>query len=182
MVEDRIGLRYASAIFELAEERQILTPVFEDMSLVQSVIEENLGLRQLLASPLINAAKKQVVLEQIFAGKTKSDLVPMLLRLLLQKGRERFLPQVATAFLQCYDEAQGIVRGVLTAASALDTATLEDIRTSMEQKLGKRLVLDTQVDATLIGGFVLRIGDQLFDGSVLASLRRIRHRFAQPHG
>lgn len=179
MVEDRIGYRYAKSVFTLAIEQKQLDATQADMALIDAVVKENRDLRGLLQSPIVHASRKQAVLDGIFAAHYQSPITPLLVQMVVRKGRERYLPQVAEAFIAMYDADQGIVRGVLTSAAPLSAGIQKEIVAVIEREMGKRLILETQEDPSLIGGFTLRIGDRLYDGTVVSGLRRMRQRFKQ---
>ena len=86
--------------------------------------------------------------------------------ILLQKGREQYLPQVAEAFLDLYDQKKRIVRGVLTSARPMPDTEISLIKQNLKQVHGMDYELEQAVDSSLIGGFTLKVGDRLFDGSV----------------
>ncbi len=178
MVEDRIGYRYAKSAFALAQERKELDAAQADMAMIHEVCNQNPDFLAMLQSPIINGQKKLEILTKIFAGKFQTKLVPLLLEMLTQKGREKFLFQVTTSFMALYDEVKGIVRGKLTSATALPEATVASIRKDLEASTGKAFHLETSVDPDLIGGFTLKVGDRLFDGSVSASLRRLKQHLS----
>jgi len=177
MVEGRIGFRYAKSLFELAQEKNLLNEVREDMKAVRTACEESKERRNFLSSPLIPIMKKRAILEQLFKGNLKEEISYMIIELLAKKGRERYLLPTATAFLKLYDKEHNIARGVLTAAVALPKQMVDAIRDRMEASLEETLILTEEVDPNLIGGYKLQVGDQLFDGSVQASLRKLRREF-----
>ncbi len=178
MVEDRIGYRYAKSAFSLALEHQELEAVRDDMSMIHDLCHDSREFSNMLVSPIISGKKKLEVLELIFDGKFRTTMVPLLVQMIVQKGRESFLPNVTEAFLGMYDEAKGILRGVLTSASELSAATVEDVKAAMEKSTGKSFEMTTEVDPDLIGGFKLTVGDRLFDGSLSSSLRKLKQELA----
>lgn len=178
MVEDRIGYRYAKSAFALAQERKELEAAHADMAMIHAVCLQNADFLAMLQSPIISGKKKLEILTKVFEGKFKTRLVPALLEMLTRKGREPFLLQVTTSFMALYDEVKGIVRGKLTSATALPEATVASIRKSLESSTGKEFHIETSVDPALIGGFTLKVGDSLFDGSVSASLRRLKQQLS----
>ncbi|MDX1906946.1 MAG: ATP synthase F1 subunit delta [Bacteroidia bacterium] len=179
MVEDRIGYRYAKSLFDLAETQGSLEAVRQDMEMISTTGKQNADFRAFLSSPLINAFKKATVLEALFGGQYASTLTRDLVQMLARKSRERYLTQVAAAFLFLYDEKNQIHRGVLTSAVPLTQETADAIISVMGKTTGGRVEVEQRVDPSLIGGFVLKIGDQLFDGSVAASLRRMKQALSQ---
>lgn len=174
MVEDRIGYRYAKSAFSLAQEQKDLESVHTDMKMISDLCQESTEFVGMLESPIIGGSKKQEVLNLIFKGKFKTKLVPLLIEMIVRKGREAFLPNVAHSFMDMYDETKGIVRGVLTSAVKLPAATIAEIKANLEKSSGKSFEFTTEVNPDLIGGFSLKVGDTLFDGSIEASLRRLK--------
>lgn len=176
MVEDRIGFRYAKSAFALAEEKGMLEDVRSDMGLFHEVWEQNRDFQSLLDSPIVKSDKKQAIINAIFGRRFQSDLMKLMVEMVVRKGREMYLPQVAQSFLQLYDQAKGIGRGVITSAVPLNDQQVKDIQRNLEKSTGKTYELTEEVDPELIGGFTLKVGDALFDGSVSSSLRRARKR------
>jgi F-type H+-transporting ATPase subunit delta len=176
MVEDRIGYRYAKSAFELAEEKGTLEDAHSDMGLFMEVWEQNRDFRAMLDSPLVKSDRKQLIIDAIFGKHFQSELVKLLVSMVVRKGREMFLPQVARAFLQLYDQAKGIGRGVITSAIPLADEEVKAIQRNLEESTGKTYELTEEVNPDLIGGFTLKVDDNLFDGSVVSSLRRARQR------
>jgi len=179
MVEDRIGYRYAKSAFALAEEKGMLEDVHSDMGLFMEVWEENRDFQALLDSPIVKTDKKQKIIDAIFGKHFQSDLMKLLVEMVVRKGREMYLPQVAGSFLKIYDEVKGIGRGVITSAIPLSDEQVKDIQSNLEKATGKTYELTEEVNPELIGGFTLKVDDNLFDGSVASSLRRARQRLKE---
>lgn len=177
MVEGRIGYRYAKSLFSLAQEEKIVNEVKEDMVYLRDTCQESRELRSFLTSPLISLTKKRSILKILFEGKFKSDFTSQMIDLLARKGREKYLFHMAQSFLDIYDEEYQIARGVLTSAVKLPKNLVEEIRNKMESQLNETLILTEEIDPELIGGYKVQVGDQLFDGSVLTSLRKLKREF-----
>lgn len=174
MVEDRIGYRYAKSLFELAKDKGLMKEAHADMKVIWDATQESRELALFLKSPLVYASKKQTVLEKIFEGKLQSDFSKKLVDILVRKGREMYLPYMAKSFLNLYDQANRIVRGVLTTAVPLSEKQYSQIQQTIETKTTSSFEVERTVDPELIGGFTLKIGDQLFDGSVASAIRKIK--------
>ena len=179
MVEDRIGYRYAKSVFGLAEEKKMLDKVQADMETISAVCKASPDLVAMLNSPLISMGKKENIVTAVFEKLFTSELAPLLTQMLVRKGREMYLPHVANSFIQLYDESKGVERGTLVSAHKLSSKEEKAIQAAMEEKIGKKLELTVEVDPELIGGFVLKVGDKLFDGSVSSSLRRIKQELTK---
>ncbi len=179
MVEDRIGYRYAKSAFALAEEKGMLEELHNDMGLFAEVWEQNQDFKNLLDSPIVKTDKKQKIIDAIFGKHFQSELMKLLVEMIVRKGREMYLPQVATSFLKIYDEAKGIGRGAIISAIPLGDDQVKIIQANLEKATGKTYELTEEVDPKLIGGFMLKVDDNLFDGSVSSSLRRARQQLKE---
>lgn len=97
-----------------------------------------------------------------------------LFRLLRRKKRLALGPSIASFFQELLDEERGIVRATVSSAIELDEARVSSIRDLLAGQTGKTVELSTEVDAELVGGLVIRVGDQLLDGSTRGRLRALR--------
>lgn len=174
-----VAYRYARSLMELAQEKGVLAGVAEDMRLVADTCTANRDLIMLLSSPVVKADKKVKVLEMIFANKTGA-LTTTFIGILVRKGRERLLPDVAAAFSLLYKISKNIVVAQVTSAVALNDQTRANVRALAEkQHPGKTIELVEVVNADLIGGLSIRIGDELYDGSVSRHLADLRREFSK---
>jgi F-type H+-transporting ATPase subunit delta len=96
--------------------------------------------------------------------------------LLLERGRIRALPAIARAYRELGDQHAGRVRATVTSAQPLAAADLERVRQSLEQRTHKKVMVESQVDPSLIGGLVARVGDLVLDGSVRTQLASLREK------
>jgi F-type H+-transporting ATPase subunit delta len=173
----RLAARYAKSILDLAVEKGQLETIYQDMLLLENTCKSSRDLVALLRSPIIKADKKGKVLDAIFTGKV-SPMTSAFIKLLLNKEREAYLPEIATAFVGQYKVHKGISVAKLTTAVPVG----EDIKQAVLQKLKAErhldlVELDTEVRPELIGGFVLEIGDERMDSSVAFELNNIRKQF-----
>jgi len=177
MPNPRLAARYAKAILDLAVEKDQLDKVHEDMLFLQQAFKSSRDLVSLLKSPIIKADKKGKILDAITAGRV-TDITSGFNKLLLAKEREAYLPEIAHAFLEQYKIYKGIQTVKLTTATAVSEevkqAILDKVRTVRNIQ---QIELHTEVKESLIGGFVLEIGDELVDASVAFELKNIKKQF-----
>ncbi len=174
MVEDRIGLRFAHALYAEAESRGQLEAAFEDMQMVSDTLASSKDLVLTLKSPIIPIGTKATVLNKIFTARFKSPLTQDFINLILRKEREQYLHQITAGFIQIFQKAHNISEGEVVSADTLSSDVLNAIQQEVEKETGNKFVFTHRVDPQLIGGFTLRVGDRLFDGSVSSSLRKLR--------
>ena len=147
------------------------------MLFLQQAFRSSRELVIMIKSPVIKADKKDKVLEAITAGRV-SVITSSFNKLLLSKGREFYLPEIITAFIDQYKVYKGIHMVKLTTAVPVG----EELKKSIMDKIGadknlKNIELVTAVNEDLIGGFVLEIGDELVDASIAFDLNNIRKQF-----
>jgi len=173
LIGSRVTRRYAKALFELAQEQQILEAVEADMTSIRSMIEKSKEISVLLQSPVIQAQEKRHVFAEIFKGKIH-HLSYDFLNLLLDKGREELLPDIIIYFMKYIDESKGILRGELRAAYPLSSEQKKSLKNQLDRITGKNVVMKEQIDSTLIGGFVIRMEDTVIDTSIKNQLDKLR--------
>ncbi|MCB9231102.1 MAG: ATP synthase F1 subunit delta [Bacteroidia bacterium] len=177
MIELRLGNRYAKSILELAKEKGELKDVYQDFLLIEQVCAQNSDFVAMLKSPLIFSDKKQNIINLVFGPHFKSKITRMFVEIIVSKKREPYLRDIAQVFLDLHDKEKNITRGVLTSASPLTPAQKAQVLAQVEKDLGTTFELEEKVDPELIGGFVLRVGDLLYDGSISSSIRKLKQEF-----
>ncbi|GBC97167.1 ATP synthase subunit delta [bacterium HR16] len=173
MREGKVARRYARALFNAAVRTQAVEAVNEALQQLLDTLREQPPLQRLLLNPLIPRERKQQMVQESI-GRQTHPLLASLLNVLVDKRRERLLPEVAREFSDLRDEHLGIVRVQATTAYPLDSQQEEALIRSLGQRTGKTVVLETHVDPSLIGGIVVRIGDTIIDGSVRGQLLRLK--------
>lgn len=176
MIEIKLGDRYAKSIIELAAEKGQLEAVRKDFKLILDVIRENRDFRAMLKSPVVNPTVKQKILTKVFAGKL-SPITDLFVQIIVRKHREMYLLDIAERFVHQYELRNNITRGVLTSAIPLSDAQRKTILEKVEKQMGTTFLLEEKVNPELIGGFVLRVGDVLFDGSIATELKDLKSEF-----
>ena len=177
MQNPRIAGRYAKSLIGLAIERNELDRVYNDMLYLQSVLKQSRDFLVILRSPVITPDKKQNILQTVTEGKV-SDIVAGFNRLLIQKGREAFLPEIITAYIDQYKVLREIFVVKLTTA----TPASEELKQMIIEKVKsttslQNIELKTEVREELIGGFLLQMGDTMVDASISYDLNAIKQQF-----
>ncbi|MBI1222375.1 MAG: ATP synthase F1 subunit delta [Bacteroidetes bacterium] len=172
MSEIRIASRYAKSLIELANEQKSVEAVHADMELLSATCKASKELVIMLKSPIIHGDKKRQVLENSFTDFNK--LTRLFVETVIRKGREAYLPLIAKEAIRMYNEEHNIASATVTTASPMDAKMMGEIRKTLEQKTGKKIVLESEVDPNLIGGLVVRLGDSLFDASISKQLKNIK--------
>lgn len=165
-----VSKTYGEALFDLAKEEGKLDVISEEVQFVSDSLNENKDLMRLLNHPKITVEEKIEVVESIFKGRL-SDTTTGFLVLVVQKGRSGELPEILSYFTKKVKEYKNIGVASITSATALS----EKQKADMEKKLletTRYVSFETRydVDESLIGGVVIRIGDRVVDSSIRTKL------------
>jgi F-type H+-transporting ATPase subunit delta len=174
----RIASRYAKSLIDLAIEQGKLDIVLEDINAFVEATK-NRDFILLLKSPIVKSDKKEKVLDAIFKGKI-DVLTSSFLQIIVRKGRESQLAEIAQEFINQYREIKGISTVNVVSAEPLSEETLALIRQKLlSSKLThENIQFKTSVDKNLIGGFVISFEDKLYDASVSHQLDELRKQFS----
>jgi F-type H+-transporting ATPase subunit delta len=166
---------YAEAVLKIAFEQKgdaLADTVVEDLALINAVMEANPSFEVIFDHPAIRAEEKRKILVSAF-GKKVNDLTMRLIELLLDKRRLNLLQPIERQYREKLNQHKRIVNADLVCAEKLDDKAIANIKARLTEHLGKRLDLVVKVDPSLIGGMVLRMGDQVLDGSLKGKLRQL---------
>ena len=176
MSEIRVASRYAKSLIELAQERGVLEQVKEDMKLFSKTATQNRDFHLLLRNPIVKSDKKLAVINGVFKGKV-NELTLAFFNIVARKSRESLLEFIAAEFETQYNEYKGIQKAKVTSAVPLTPGLREELGQRLVAQTGKTVELEELIDPSLIGGFVLRVGDKQIDSSVKYSLLKLKNNF-----
>jgi F-type H+-transporting ATPase subunit delta len=172
---DSAPRRYAEAAFEIGTRDGTIETWRRDLDSAAGELEGS-ELVAILANPSLPMEQRTNVAQQVFAGL--SAPARNLVLVMVRRGRIEQLPRVAAEFRRLDDRRQGITPATATSAVALTLPEVRALTARLEQMTGGRIALQTDVDESLIGGLVVRVGDRLIDGSVRGRLERLRNQLA----
>jgi len=177
MSELTVASRYAKAIIDLAQEQNIVDEIRTDMDLFLHTLKASPELIAVLANPIISHSKKVKILDEIFLNKVNKATIAFF-KLMVNKGRGEVLYFTAGEYINLYNIKKHITKAKVTSATALSEANKKTMIAEVQQAVGGTVILEAKVDPSLIGGFVLNVGDRQVDTSILASLKKLKKEFA----
>lgn len=163
---------YANAIMQLAGESNSDKVVLENLKSVTQVISQNSDLEIVLRHPSVPATEKKNLIKSIFTGKVH-ELTLRLLEMLTDRRRLQLIPHIAREYEVIWRKKQNIVAGTLVYAEKPEEKALQQIKEKLSRQLGKTLELTEKEDKSLIGGYILQLGDKVIDGSLKGRLQVI---------
>jgi F-type H+-transporting ATPase subunit delta len=167
----KISVRYARALYSLAEEKKITEEVRKDMSLIHDIFHSSRELEQYLNNPVATPSEKYKLIHKVF-DRAVNPLTMKFLDLVLRNKRENHIRDIARMFLSQFKKEQGITEVFLSTAVRVDPPLADRLIQLLKQEKRKLEVRQT-INTALIGGFVLRVDDLQIDASVATQLRRI---------
>mgnify|MGYP002628732595 CR=1 FL=1 len=173
----RIAHRYAKSMIQLALEKNQLEEVTRDVYLLKGATDGSRDFKLMLKSPIIHADKKMAIIKAVFDDQV-GVIMRSFLDILVRKGREGWLPEALNAYVEMYNQHQGITPVVLTTAYPVS----DEIRDMLMDKLRGQANLEeievvTKVDESLIGGYILRYEDKMIDTSIARGLAILKDDF-----
>lgn len=178
MLSSIIAERYAKALLRAAQAEDALDAVGIQAQALAQALAGAEAAQRFLSDPVAMASDKLKVLESAFEGGLH-PLVRAFLEAVLQQKRERFLPGILAAFNAYRDEAQGRVKASLGTARVLPAAERQLLEQGLSQRLGRQVSLAPYTDKALLGGAVLRVGDTIYDASLLGRLKKLGQLLAE---
>lgn len=171
--------RYAKALHELARERGEAEVVGRELEQVEEVFAADRQAPDVLTRPWIKPGDRRGIAAAI-AGKVGGrKLVQDFLGLVAERGRGDHLPEIIGAYRSFVDAELGRARACVRTAVALTDEEKRQLSARLERALGKRVILEEQMDGALLGGFIVQVGSLILDGSLEGQLGRLRQRLAR---
>ncbi|MFN7989895.1 MAG: ATP synthase F1 subunit delta [Thermoanaerobaculia bacterium] len=173
---------YVDALFEVAGSPDAVEALLPSLDTVARALETNEELRAFLANPGVGRKEKRGLVEAIAGSANAPVLAARLLRALLDRGRILRLPAVLAAVRDQVDRARGVVEATVRSATPLPADAEAAIRAALESRTGTRVRVRTELDPSLLSGFVVRLGSELFDASLSRRLERARRALESASG
>ncbi|MBK0326348.1 F0F1 ATP synthase subunit delta [Rhodobacteraceae bacterium F11138] len=170
-----IAARYATAIFEIAQENKNLDGLETSLNDLASGLSDSADLRNLIQSPLISRADQEAAISAI---AKKMELAPVLsqaLALMAQKRRLFVVPQLISALREELALERGEVTADVVSAKALTKAQSEKLAATLKERVGKTVTINATVDESLIGGLVVKVGSKMIDTSIRSRLNSLQN-------
>lgn len=165
---------YGDALFEEALEKQEADGLLEEVKQLQVIWRENPSLAGLLENPKIGKEEKIGIVKNIFAGRVSDDLMGFLL-VIVQKGRQREIPAICEYFVNTVKEYKNIgVAHVTTAVELKEGQKARLLKKLLDTTPYVEFEMDYNVDPSILGGMVIRIGDRVVDSSIKTQIYKLK--------
>ena len=172
----RAAIRYAKAILEIADSKGVASEVSADMTLIATTITGNSELTHFIQNPLIKTDTKKNVVLEVFASV--NPVTQSLFHLLLENKRFEILAAIAVEYNNLFDVMNGVEVAKVTTAFPMDAALEAKVLAKIATFSDKKVTIENTVDASIIGGFILRIGDKQYNASIADRLQVLKRELS----
>lgn len=176
MADFRVLHRYAVSLLETAVEKKNLDVVTTDVQLLVDTLKQNRKLELMLESPVIRPELKLKILEEVFGKKISKESMDFI-EFVISKQRENLLQSIGNRFLELRDDHLGIANVFVTAVSEFTSEQKNVLQSRLEKILNKKVRLNFKIDLDLVGGFIAKVGDTLYDASIKHQLELLKKQF-----
>jgi len=168
-----LARRYAKALFSLGKEQGKNEKYSEVLGAIAELYKDE-SVENALVNPLYPLEARQKVMAKIAELAKADDIMTRFLQLLVEKKRAEILPDIAHEMRVMVDQEQNISHGSVVSAIELDKGLKEKIQQTLEKVTGKKVILETTVDPSIIGGIIAKVGDLVLDGSIKTQLNGLK--------
>lgn len=176
MSEFKVASRYAKSLIDLSQEQGVLETVKQDMEQFIEILRANKELQAVLKNPIMKQDKKGSILDALFKGKVHPSITAFF-HIMVRKGRAGILYATAQEFIREYNEVKGIANATVVSAAALSPRNIDALTAVIEKEINAKVILHNEVDPSLIGGFVVTVGDRQIDASIAGKLHKLERHF-----
>lgn len=176
MAQSKVAIRYAISFLDTAIEKNILKQVSSDFELIYNSLNKSSDLKRALKSPIIKNEIKESVFAAIYKDKISSESFSYL-NFIISKGRENILTDILEKFFFIRDEYLGIANVQITSAFELTSEQKMQLQKKFESILNKKVKANYVIDEKIIGGFIAKVGDTVYNASVLNQLELLKKQF-----
>ncbi|MBS7224715.1 MAG: ATP synthase F1 subunit delta [Clostridiaceae bacterium] len=173
-----VSERYALSLYEVAKEAGKAPELLDELLAVAQVFGENPDLMKVMQAPAIQLPEKKELLQTVFGGRIDGFLLNFLM-LITEKRRIGLLYEMAESYKQQYYFEEGICEVTAVTASPMDADLIEKLKEKMCSVTGKKVVLQTRVDPSILGGIVVKVDNKQIDTSVKTRLEELAQKLTQ---
>ncbi|WP_341367460.1 F0F1 ATP synthase subunit delta [Yoonia sp. BS5-3] len=170
-----IAARYATAVFDLAKEGKAIKSLETDVAALDAAMTDSADLRTLLTSPLYSRDEQSAAITAIAKKMKLSDTTSNVLALLAAKRRLFVLPQLLNVLEGMLADERGEVTAEVTTAKKLTKAQAEKLAKTLKAQVGKSVTIKETVDASIIGGLIVKVGSKMIDTSIASKLNALQN-------
>lgn len=173
-----IASRYAEAIFQVGEESNSTTKLYEELNAVLDILKSDKNFYNVLKSPLISKGEKKEIIENVFNDRIENDLKNFF-KILIDKERISSLELIQKSFKELLNEKNNVIEGKAITAVPMSEEEIKKLEENLSSKYNTNIVLENIVDKTILGGVLVRLGNKEIDGTIKTRLENLKQELSQ---
>ena len=173
-----IASRYAEALFQVGEESNSTTKLYEELNAVLDILKSDKNFYNVLKSPLISKGEKKEIIESVFNNRIQNDLKNFF-KILIDKERISYLELIQKSFKDLLNENNNIVEGKAITAIPMSKEEIKKLEENLSSKYNANIILENIVDETILGGVLVRLGNKEIDGTIKTRLENLKQELSQ---
>jgi len=173
MFDHRASIRYAKPLIDLSISKGVIENVYNDIKLFLDVCKQNFDFSLLLKNPIIPLDKKVSILETIFSKIIHPFTLKSFIKI-IYNNRDQILENVCKKYIELYNDHKLIQEVTILSAVIIYKSSIEKLEKKLSKITSKNICLNQQIDPNVIGGFILKIDDKMYDASYLTQLKKIK--------
>jgi len=171
---DLVSDRYASALYDLAAEKKLVDNVLGDLSNLKNILKDNKELSLVVKSPLITSIDKLNIFESLLKKINANELTSTFIKVIEQNKRFSNLASIITQFININSQKRGEVLADVTSADELNDDQKNNITNQLKSILGDKLSLSFDVDKSIMGGLIVKVGSKMIDTSLANKINKLK--------
>ena len=173
-----IADRYAQALFEVGEETQTTSELYQELKQLVDILNENKDLYNFLKSPLIGREDKKNVMKNIFENQLSKNMNNFL-KIVIDKDRMSAIVNIQESYKNLLNDKNNILEGTAITAVSLNEKEIKDLEKNLSTKYNKNVTLTNVVDETILGGVLVKLGNEEIDGTIRTRLSKMKKQLSQ---
>ncbi|MEG1257382.1 F0F1 ATP synthase subunit delta [Clostridium sp.] len=173
-----IASRYAEALFQVGEESNSTEKLYNELKAVVDIIKENTEFSNILKSPIVSKEDKKTLLSNIFGAQIDKEMLNFM-KILADKDRLSFLANIQEAFKALLNKKNNILEGIAITAVCMKEDEVKALQAKLSTKYNKTVILKNEVDESILGGVLVRLGNEEIDGTVKNRLDKMKEQLSQ---
>ncbi|MEF9992148.1 MAG: F0F1 ATP synthase subunit delta [Paraclostridium sp.] len=173
-----IASRYAEALFQVGEESNSTEKLYNELKAVVDIIKENTEFSNILKSPIVSKEDKKTLLSNIFGAQIDKEMLNFM-KILADKDRLSFLASIQEAFKALLNKKNNILEGIAITAVSMKEDEVKALQAKLSTKYNKTVILKNEVDESILGGVLVRLGNEEIDGTVKNRLDKMKEQLSQ---
>ncbi|MDU2196808.1 MAG: F0F1 ATP synthase subunit delta [Peptostreptococcaceae bacterium] len=173
-----IANRYAEALFQIGEEEKLTDMLYQELSEIVNLIKVNQDLFSILKSPVISKKEKISLIDNIFEDKININ-IKNFLKILIEQDRISFISDISDSYKELLNEKNNILEGFVISAIPMKKEEIKELEEKLSEKYNKNVTLENKVDKSILGGVLVRLGNEEIDGTVKTRLDKMKEQLSQ---